>query len=78
MKCAWCGCEVPEHEADVDGNHRDFTGCVRSLKSKVRNLTQELIDERVYSAALTESLEACETCPVADYEEQKKALRSQT
>ncbi len=74
--CDWCGCEIHEHEAGVDGNHRDFTACVRALKLKVRNLTQELIDERVYTAALTERLEACETCPVADYEEQQKALRS--
>lgn len=72
--CDWYSCRVDEHRADMNGNHRDLFGCIEALKSKVRNLTQELIDERVLTAQLTEQLEMCETCPVADYEEQKGAI----
>jgi len=72
--CNWCGCPVDERKADIDGNHKDFMGCIEALKHQNKNLTQELIDERVLTASLTERLEACEVCPVADYEGQKGAV----
>jgi hypothetical protein len=69
--CNWCGCQVDERKTDIDGNHKDFLGCIEALKRKVKALTQELIDERVLNAQLTERLEICETCPLAEYEEPK-------
>jgi transcription initiation factor TFIIIB Brf1 subunit/transcription initiation factor TFIIB len=69
MICNWCGCVVDERKIDIDGNHKDFTGCIEALKRKVKALTQELIDERVITAQLTDRLEICEICPVAAEEE---------
>jgi hypothetical protein len=74
--CKWCGCPVDERRIDIDGNHKDFMGCIEALKRKVKALTQELIDERVLTAQLTERLEICEFCPLTDYEEQSKTTRS--
>ena len=70
--CNWCGCPVDERQADIDGNHKDFMGCIEALKRKIKNLTQELIDERVLTAQLTDRLEICRICPLADYEESQK------
>jgi transcription initiation factor TFIIIB Brf1 subunit/transcription initiation factor TFIIB len=71
MICNWCGCVVDERKIDIDGNHKDFTGCIEALKRKVKALTQELIEERVITAQLTDRLEICRICPLADYEESK-------
>lgn len=70
--CSWCGCRVEDAQADSNGYHLNFYDCTRALKRKVQKLTQELVDERVYSAALTEALENCVTCPLADHEETKE------
>jgi hypothetical protein len=69
-RCNWCECLVDDCNADPDGNHLNFTNCIRALKAKVKTLTQELIDERVLTASLTERLEICNIiCPLADDEE---------
>jgi len=66
-RCNWCGCLVDERKADPDGDHLNFTDCIVALKIKVQALTQELIDERVLTASLTEHLEICNIiCPLAD------------
>ena len=69
--CSWCGCLVDERKADTDGCHPCFTDCIQALKSElarreetIATLTQELIDEQVLTASLTEQLEKCETCPL--------------
>lgn len=69
--CAWCGCAVDERKADPDGSHPCFSDCIQALKGKVARLeranaalTQELIDERVLTASLTEQMERCETYPL--------------
>jgi hypothetical protein len=69
--CSWCGCPVDERKADIDGNHQCFTDCVAALKLKVKNLIQELIDERVITAQLTDRLEICRICPLAEEEEKQ-------
>jgi hypothetical protein len=69
--CSWCGCLVDERKADIDGNHLNFTDCIVALKSQNKALTQELIEERVITAQLTDRLEICRICPLADYEESK-------
>ena len=72
-RCNWCGCEVDSRKIDIDGNHLNFTDCIKALKIKVKALTQELIDERVLTASLTEHLEICNIiCPLADEEETEK------
>jgi hypothetical protein len=43
-----------------------------ALKSQNKALTQELIDERVITAQLTDRLEICRICPLVDYEESQK------
>jgi hypothetical protein len=73
-RCGWCGVPVDERQANVNGDHKDFMSCIEALKRQRKALLQELVDERVYTASLTERLEICETCPVADYEEQKGAI----
>ena len=66
--CDWCKCLVDDRKADVDGNHLNFTDCIGALKAQVQALTQELIDERVITASLTDRLEICRICPLADEE----------
>lgn len=58
----WCDCQVDERKADVDGNHQCFTDCIGAQKSKIKALIQELIEERVLTASLTEQLEKSEIC----------------
>jgi hypothetical protein len=70
-RCDWCECPVDERQADIDGNHKDFMGCIEALKRKGKALVQELIDERVITAQLTDRLEICEVCPLADEEEKQ-------
>ena len=70
-RCNWCGCMVDERKADIDGNHLNFYDCIAMLKARVKALTQELIDERVITAQLTDRLEICRICPLADYEEEQ-------
>jgi hypothetical protein len=50
-------------------------GCIEALRHKVKALTQELVDERVITAQLTEQLENCASCPAAGDDEKSIVLR---